>query len=124
MLIESARDDLKWMFPEQFSSPGGTMSDDHMVPIARSPIVILNALGLHLRPAEQFVRMAGRFASEIRVYRDGLGVDGKSILDLMTLAAGCNTQLELEACGPDAEVALGALAELVAASFHEVGEAG
>ncbi len=94
------------------------------MPIARCPVVILNALGLHLRPADKFVRLAGRFASEVLVHRDGRSVDGKSILDLATLAAECGSRLQLEARGPDAEAALTALAELVAARFHEQDEAG
>ena len=56
--------------------------------------------------------------------RDGFCVDGKSILDLAMLAAECGTHLELEARGPDAEAALAALADPVAASFHEGDEAG
>ncbi len=94
------------------------------MPIARCPVVILNALGLHLRPADQFVRLAGRFASEVLVHRDGRSANGKSILDLAMLAAECGTCLELEARGPDAEAALAALAELFAARFHEEDGAG
>ncbi|QDV35035.1 hybrid sensor histidine kinase/response regulator [Tautonia plasticadhaerens] len=89
------------------------------VPVARRPVVILNPLGLHLRPADLFVGTARRFEAEVRVHLDGRAVDGKSILDLATLAAGCGTRLELEARGPDAEAALAALAELVAARFHD-----
>ncbi len=96
------------------------MLDDDGVPIARCPVVILNPLGLHLRPADLFVCLAKRFAAEIRVSRDGLAVNGKSILDLSMLAAECGTCLDLEARGPDAEAALAALSELVAARFHEV----
>jgi phosphocarrier protein HPr len=99
------------------------MLQDDAVPTVRRPVVILNALGLHFRPAGQFVDLARRFAAEIRVHRDGLGVDGKSILDLAMLAAGCGTHLELEARGPDAEVAIAALADLVAARFREGEEA-
>ena len=96
------------------------MFEDAGVPIARRPVVILNPLGLHLRPADCFVGLARRFAAEIRVHRDGRAVDGKSILDMMTLAAGCGTRLDLEARGPDAEAALAALVELVSAGFLEL----
>ncbi|WP_145279581.1 HPr family phosphocarrier protein [Tautonia plasticadhaerens] len=95
------------------------MPDGHDVAIARRPIVIGNADGLHLRAATLFACLAGRFASEVRVHRDGRAADGKSILDLATLAAGCGTRLNLEARGPDAEAALAALAGLVSARFHE-----
>jgi len=106
------------------SLAGVVMLPDNSIPIARRPVVVLNALGLHLRPADRFVGTARRFAAEIRVHRDGRCVDGKSILDLAMLAAECGTCLELEARGPDAEAALAALAELFAARFHEQDGAG
>ncbi len=87
--------------------------------IARRQVVILNALGLHLRPANKFVGMAMQYRSEIRVVSGGEAVNGKSILELATLAAEQGTRLDLEADGPDAEAAVAALAELVAAGFYE-----
>jgi len=94
----------------------------HDSPVARRQVEITNALGLHLRPADKFVRVASRFESEVRVFFDGLEVNGKSILDLSTLAAECGTQLDLEARGPDAEAAVAALADLVLARFYETDE--
>jgi phosphocarrier protein len=91
--------------------------DPHQV--ARRQVEIVNALGLHLRPADKFVRLAHKFQSEIRVSHEGSEINGKSILDLTTLAAECGTILKLEARGPDAEAAVAALAELVLARFHE-----
>jgi cysteine desulfurase/selenocysteine lyase len=88
-------------------------------PVVRRFVEILNGLGLHMRPAVQFVALAGNYQSEIRVFRDGHEFDGRSILDLTAVAAGCGTRLELEARGPDAEEAVGALAALIAARFHE-----
>lgn len=82
-------------------------------------IEIVNALGLHLRAADQFVRLAQRFQAEVRVHLDGKSVNGKSILDLTTLAAECGTRLDLEASGPDADEALTALSGLIKARFHE-----
>jgi phosphotransferase system HPr (HPr) family protein len=96
------------------------MSQD--LQVARRQVEIINALGLHLRPADKFVRLAHRFQSEIRVYRGGQEINGKSILDLTTLAAECGTLLSLEARGPDAEEAVEALAGLVLARFHETDE--
>ena len=98
------------------------MAQDDAVPTVRRPVVVLNALGLHLRPADRFVGLAKQFAAGIRVHRDGRAVDGKSILDLALLAAECGTRLDLEARGPDAEAAVAALAELVSARFHEAGK--
>lgn len=91
----------------------------HDAPPARRQVEITNALGLHLRPAEKFVKLADCFASEIRVMHKGLAIDGKSILGLAGLAAERGTRLELEAVGPDAEDALAALVELISADFHE-----
>ena len=94
--------------------------DPHQV--ARRQVEITNALGLHLRPADKFVRLAQQFQSEIRVFHEANEINGKSILDLTTLAAECGTKLEVEARGPDAEAAVNALAELVLARFHETEE--
>lgn len=91
----------------------------HDSPVARRQVEITNALGLHFRPADKFVQLANRFHSEIRVSAEGRAINGKSILDLVTLAAECGTQLDLEAHGPDAEAAVAALAELVVAQFYE-----
>jgi phosphocarrier protein len=91
-------------------------------PVARRQVEITNALGLHLRPADQFVRLASQFQSEVRVHLGGRDYNGKSILDLTSLAAECGTRLDLEARGPDAEQAVTALAELVEARFYETEE--
>jgi phosphocarrier protein len=87
--------------------------------ISRRQVEILNALGLHLRPANQFVQLAERFQSEIKVHHGDRVCNGKSIMDMMLLAAEQGSRLELEAMGPDAEAALAALASLVEARFYE-----
>jgi phosphocarrier protein HPr len=91
----------------------------HDPPVVRRQVEILNSLGLHMRPADKFVKLAQRYRSEIRVIHNGNEFNGKSILDLTSVAAECGTRLELEARGPDASEAIAALAELVAARFHE-----
>jgi phosphocarrier protein len=88
--------------------------------VNRSEIEIVNALGLHLRAADRFARLARQYDSELRVYREGKSADGKSILDLLTLAAGPGSRLDLEARGPDAEAMVAALAALVKLGFCEV----
>ncbi len=94
------------------------MTQDPLV--ARRKVEITNALGLHLRPADKFVKLANSFeGTEIRVHYKGNAFNGKSILELAMLAAECGTQLELEARGPDAQAAVEALADLVLAQFHE-----
>ncbi|MEJ7638657.1 MAG: HPr family phosphocarrier protein [Singulisphaera sp.] len=96
------------------------MEDERIV--ARRRVVVVNAYGLHMRPAGKFVGLANSFRSEVRVDSGGAEVNGKSILDMVGLAAECGTTLDLEARGPDAEAALDALADLVAAGFHMTGE--
>jgi phosphotransferase system HPr (HPr) family protein len=84
-------------------------------------VVVNNPQGLHLRSAELFVTLASRFQSRIEVVREQQRVDGKSILNLVTLAAVEGTHLSIEATGPDAEAALTALADLVDRNFDENG---
>ncbi|MHB8873534.1 MAG: HPr family phosphocarrier protein [Myxococcaceae bacterium] len=93
------------------------MADE--ITVVRRHVRILNALGLHLRAADKFVRQAQSYQAEVRVTYAGVTVNGKSILDLATLAAVCGVTIEIEARGPDAEQATAALAGLVAACFHE-----
>lgn len=78
-----------------------------------------NKLGIHARPAAQFVKIASRFDSEIRVEKDEEEIDGKSIMGLMMLAAGNGSQLKVTAEGGDEEEALAALEELVNRNFEE-----
>ncbi|MDH3521893.1 MAG: HPr family phosphocarrier protein [Myxococcales bacterium] len=72
-------------------------------------------LGLHARPAGQFVALAARFASRISVGRGEEWVDGRSILSLLSLAAGRGTKLRIRAEGVDAAEAVRALGALLEA---------
>ncbi|MCH7228298.1 HPr family phosphocarrier protein [Haloferula sp. A504] len=87
--------------------------------MAQREFTIQNKLGIHARPAAQFVKMASRFSAEIRVEKDGEEVDGKSIMGLMMLAAGHGSVITVAAEGDDADQALAALAELVERKFEE-----
>jgi phosphocarrier protein HPr len=82
-------------------------------------VQVLNANGLHARPASEIVKVSSRYAAEITVARDGLEVNAKSIMGVMMLAAECGSTLRLHAEGADAEQALDALVELVASRFGE-----
>lgn len=82
-------------------------------------LTILNKLGIHARPAAQFVKTASRFQCEVRVEKDGEEVDGKSIMGLMMLAAGHGSVILVTAEGPDAGPALDAISDLVARKFEE-----
>lgn len=81
---------------------------------------IVNPLGMHARPAAEFVKVANRFASRVQVVRDSLSVDGKSIMGVMMLAAEQGSSLTIRAEGADAEQATEALCALVAAGFNEM----
>ena len=82
-------------------------------------IRIRNRLGMHARPAAQFVRRASRFASDIYVNRDGIEVNGKSIMGVMMLAAEQGAEIRIRATGADAAKAVRELVELVEEGFHE-----
>jgi phosphocarrier protein len=91
----------------------------HDTTVACRQVEVKNTLGLHMRPANKFVELALQFQAEIRVHYNGNEFNGKSILDLTSLAAECGTVLELEARGSDAASAVEALADLISARFHE-----
>ena len=80
---------------------------------------IVNQLGLHARPAAQIVKIASAYQAEVEVVKDGLAVNGKSIMGVMMLAAECGSTLTFKADGPDEAEAIEALAALVAAGFGE-----
>lgn len=81
---------------------------------------IVNPLGLHARPAAQFVKLASSFSSHVEVEKDGLPVNGKSIMGVMMLAAECGSTLRIRAEGPDQERAVGALVQLIVEGFGEL----
>ena len=87
--------------------------------MAKKDFTILNKLGIHARPAAQFVKTANRFQSDIYVEKDGEEVDGKSIMGLMMLAAGHGSVISVNAEGADADAALAAIADLIDRQFEE-----
>lgn len=92
------------------------------MPKASSVIVIIeNKLGLHARPAMLFVETASKHKASIAVRRADQDeiVDGKSIMQLMMLAATRGTKLEITADGPDADAALQSLVALIKSKFQE-----
>ena len=79
----------------------------------------MNQEGLHARPAAQIVRLANSFVAQIELAKDGLAVNGKSIMGVMMLAAEHGSSIIIRADGADAEQAVQALADLVATGFGE-----
>ena len=89
---------------------------------ATKEIVVSNERGLHARPAMQFVDLANTFQSQVMVFKDGpepLEVDGKSVMQMITLEATMGTALRLQAEGDDAQAAVDKLAELFENKFGE-----
>jgi len=79
----------------------------------------VNRAGMHARPAAEFVKLAGGFAANVTIEKDGLKVNGKSIMGVLMLAAEQGSTLTLTASGEDAEAAVEALADLVKRGFEE-----
>jgi len=80
-------------------------------------VVVENEQGLHARPADLVAKEAQRWESRIEFVGNAQRVDGKSILDLLTLAAEAGTHLVVEATGPDASEALDAIGSLFEQKF-------
>jgi phosphocarrier protein len=82
-------------------------------------VEVENANGIHARPAAEIVKLAAKFAANITIARDGLEVNGKSIMGVMMLAAECGSTVRVRADGADEDAAIAALAELIASKFGE-----
>jgi phosphocarrier protein HPr len=89
------------------------------VPTARASAGICNTRGLHARASAKFVKLAGSYDAEIKVTRDGVTVDARSIMGLLMLGAGNGCSIEIEAEGDEAEAAVEALVDLIARRFDE-----
>ena len=82
-------------------------------------VTIKNAAGLHTRPAATLVKTAARFQSEFSVEKDGIEINGKSIIGVMTLAAEQGSTMVLKFDGPDEEAACAAILNLFERGFDE-----
>ena len=80
---------------------------------------INNKLGLHARPSAQLTQIAGKFASEVYIAKNGRRVNAKSIMGVMMLAAGPGATVTVDAEGPDEEQAIEAIGALIASRFGE-----
>jgi phosphocarrier protein len=86
---------------------------------AREYVRIVNPLGLHARPAAALVQAVIGFEAEVRIALNGSEINAKSIMGLLTLAAGQGTEIEVICRGSDAHDALAAVRTLIAAGFGE-----
>jgi phosphotransferase system HPr (HPr) family protein len=82
-------------------------------------VVLVNKLGMHLRAANELVKTACGFNSDIRIRKGPMEVDAKSILGLLGLEAPLGTEVSLIVEGPDEEDAMRAVKGLFEAKFNE-----
>lgn len=87
--------------------------------ICERRFVINNKLGLHARPAALFVQTANRYQCAVEVQKEEEKVNGKSIMGIMTLAAGVGSSITVRTEGPDAVKAMNDIAKLINSDFGE-----
>lgn len=81
--------------------------------------IIKNRLGLHARAAAVLVKTASRFLSDIKIIKDGVEADGKSILGILSFSASKGTNITVLTDGEDADIALNTIEELIESGFGE-----
>jgi len=82
-------------------------------------VSVINAKGLHLSAAADVARTAATFESDVWLSKDDAEVDAKSIMGILTLAAGMGSEVVVKADGPDEEEAVRAVVALFNAKFNE-----
>jgi phosphocarrier protein HPr len=83
-------------------------------------VKIINKAGLHTRPAATVVKMAARYKCDFFISRDGMNINGKSIIGVMTLAAEEGSELVLSFDGEDEETAAKEITEYFERGFDEL----
>ncbi len=87
--------------------------------VVQREVTIKNKFGIHARPAALFVKTAAAFQADITVEKDGMKVNGKSIMGLLTVEGYQGAKLVLRAEGADAAEAIAALEDLLNHNFYE-----
>jgi len=82
-------------------------------------VKVQNLMGVHARPAAQFVKIASKYKSDVYISKNGREINGKSIMGVMMLAAEIGSELLLKIDGEDQEQAMAALVELINNKFYE-----
>jgi phosphocarrier protein len=80
---------------------------------------INNKLGLHARASAKLTKLAGGFACDVHMSRNGRRINAKSIMGVMMLAAGMGSEVEIEADGADEALAIAAIVALIEDRFGE-----
>ncbi|MEO8399657.1 MAG: HPr family phosphocarrier protein [Ignavibacteriaceae bacterium] len=83
-------------------------------------VTIKNKAGMHTRPAATIVKLAAKYKSEFFIAKDGLNINGKSIIGVMTLAAEMGSEVTLTFEGPDEEEAAKEITEYFNRGFDEL----
>jgi phosphocarrier protein len=87
--------------------------------VVEAKVRITNRLGIHARPATLLVRTAQKFKSRVTIVKDDMEVDGRSIMDIMILAAEPESEIIIRADGEDEKEAVMALKKVVEDKFYE-----
>jgi phosphocarrier protein HPr len=87
--------------------------------LIKKEVTLLNKLGLHIRPAAQFTKIASQFEANVFLSKDGVRINAKSIMGVMMLAANKGTVITIECDGTDEQALMDKLVELVENKFYE-----
>jgi len=87
--------------------------------VVEKKVTVTNPLGIHARPSALIVQTAGKFASEIRLIRDELEVNGKSIMGVMMLAAEMGAEITIRVWGDDEDACAEAVADAFMVRFDD-----
>ncbi|MBQ6029029.1 MAG: HPr family phosphocarrier protein [Treponema sp.] len=82
-------------------------------------LTVKNRAGIHARPASLIAQLANKFQSEISLEKDSIVVNAKSIMGVITMAAGYNTTINLKVEGSDEQDAANAIEKLFDGKFEE-----
>lgn len=82
-------------------------------------VTIVNKTGLHARPAVMLVKATEKYKCDVKINKNGIEVDGKSIMALLMLEASKGTELTIKCDGPNEKEALDKIAELIESGFHD-----
>ncbi|MCX7726827.1 MAG: HPr family phosphocarrier protein [Chitinispirillaceae bacterium] len=85
----------------------------------RRELIVTNSQGLHARPSLMIQELSQKYKSKITIKKDGVEVDAKSVLNLLTLSAGYGSKIILTASGEDEKEAIEKISELFRQKFYE-----
>ena len=96
-----------------------TSENQSNFPKVEKTLIVQNQLGLHARAAAELVKVTSEFRSEVTLNKDGLQVNGKSIMGIMMLAASKGSKIKVTVEGPDAEECMEAVEKIFSEKFGE-----